>query len=113
MPARFFLFGAVGLTGVLVHLATLAAAYNVAGIGFLGSQAIATWVAMTSNFFLNNAVTYGDRRLHGRPLWRGLLSFYAACGVGAFINIAVAQWLFLQSFEYWVAGMVGALVVAP
>lgn len=112
VPARFFLFGAVGLTGVGVHLAVLWAAYNVAGTGFLASQALATWVAMTSNFFLNNAFTYGDRRLHGRLLWRGLLSFYAACGIGAFINIAVAQWLFMQSFAYWAAGLTGALIAA-
>lgn len=112
VPARFFLFGAVGLTGVGVHLAVLWAAYNVAGTGFLASQALATWVAMTSNFFLNNAFTYGDRRLHGRLLWRGLLSFYAACGIGAFINIAVAQWLFMQSFAYWAAGLTGALITA-
>lgn len=112
VPARFFLFGAVGLTGVGVHVAVLWAAYNVAGTGFLASQALATWVAMTSNFFLNNAFTYGDRRLHGRRLWRGLLSFYAACGIGAFINIAVAQWLFVQSFVYWAAGLTGALIAA-
>jgi dolichol-phosphate mannosyltransferase len=112
VPARFFLFGAVGFTGVGVHLGVLAAAYGVAGAGFLASQALATWIAMTSNFFLNNALTYGDRRLHGRRLWRGLLSFYAACGIGAFINIAVAQWLFLQSFEYWAAGLAGALIAA-
>jgi dolichol-phosphate mannosyltransferase len=112
VPARFFLFGAVGLTGVGVHLAVLWAAYDGAGTGFLASQALATWVAMTSNFFLNNAFTYGDRRLHGGRLWRGLLSFYAACGIGAFINIAVAQWLFMQSFAYWAAGLTGALIAA-
>ena len=27
---------------------------------------------MTSNFFLNNVFTYGDQRLRGRRLWRGL-----------------------------------------
>jgi dolichol-phosphate mannosyltransferase len=112
VPARFFLFGAVGLTGVGVHLAVLAASYKLGGAGFLASQALATSLAMTSNFFLNNAFTYGDRRLRGRALWRGLLSFYAACGVGAFINVAVAQWLFLQSFEYWAAGLAGALIAA-
>ncbi len=112
VPARFFLFGAVGLTGVGVHLAVLWAAYDGAGTGFLASQALATWVAMTSHFFLHNAFSYGDRRLHGGRLWRGLLSFYAACGIGAFINIAVAQWLFMQSFAYWAAGLTGALIAA-
>ena len=111
LPARFFLFAAVGATGLAVHLAVLWFAFTATG-AFLPSQLAATLVAMTSNFFLNNAFTYGDQRLGGRRLWRGLLSFYLACGLGAFINVAVAEWLFLKSAAYWAAGMAGALIAA-
>ena len=111
LPARFFLFAAVGATGLAVHLAVLWLAFTATG-AFLPSQLAATLVAMTSNFFLNNAFTYGDQRLGGRRLWRGLLSFYLACGLGAFINVAVAEWLFLKSAAYWAAGMAGALIAA-
>jgi dolichol-phosphate mannosyltransferase len=86
LPARFFLFGAVGATGVAVHLGVLTAAFHATGGNFLASQALATWAAMTSNFFLNNAITYGDQRLHGAALWRGLFSFAIACGIGV-INL--------------------------
>jgi dolichol-phosphate mannosyltransferase len=112
LPARFFLFAAVGATGVAVHMAVLAGAFGVTEGHFLASQALATWAAMTSNFFLNNVFTYGDQRLRGTRLWRGLASFYVACGIGAFINLAVAEWLFLQSVAYWAAGMAGALIAA-
>jgi dolichol-phosphate mannosyltransferase len=112
LPARFFLFGLVGATGVGVHLAVLAAAFHASGGSFLPSQALATWAAMTSNFFLNNMFTYGDQRLRGARIWRGLLSFYIACGIGALINLAVAEWLYLQSLAYWLAGLIGALVAA-
>ena len=111
LPARFFLFAAVGATGLAVHLAVLWFAFTATG-AFLPSQLAATLVAMTSNFFLNNAFTYGDQRLGGRRLWRGLLSFYLACGLGAFINVAVAEWLFLKSAAYWAAGLAGALIAA-
>jgi dolichol-phosphate mannosyltransferase len=111
LPARFFLFAAVGVTGVAVHLAVLWLLYAASG-NFLVSQGGATWVAMTSNFFINNAFTYSDQRLRGRRLWRGLVTFYIACGLGAFINIAVAEWLFLKSTVYWAAGLVGALVAS-
>ena len=90
LPARFFLFGAVGVTGVGVQLAVLWLAFG-SSAHFLFSQIVATWVAMTSNFFLNNIFTYGDQRLRGARIWRGLISFYMACGVGAFINIALAE----------------------
>lgn len=111
LPARFFLFGAVGLTGVAVHLAVLWAAFGLTG-SFIASQVLATWTAMTSNFFLNNAFTYADQRLRGRRILRGLLSFYVACGIGAFINVAVGEWLYLQGAAYWLAGLAGALVAA-
>lgn len=112
LPARFFLFAAVGVTGLGVHLAVLWAAFRLTGGNFLASQLFAMMTAMTSNFFLNNAFTYADQRLRGRRLWRGLVSFYIACGIGALINVALAEWLFLKATTYWVAGLVGALVAA-
>lgn len=112
VPARFFVFCAVGLVGVGVHLAVLWAAYAAMGAGFVFSQSLATLVAMTGNFFLNNAFTYADQKLRGLRMWRGLLSFYLACGVGAIINVAVADWLYLLSVRYWLAGLAGAGVAA-
>lgn len=112
LPARFFLFAAVGVSGLAVHFAVLSLAYRAGEASFFASQILATLAAMTSNFFLNNVFTYGDQRLRGAALWRGLLSFYLACGIGAFINIAVAEWLYLQSAAYWAAGMAGALIAA-
>lgn len=112
LPARFFLFSAVGMTGLAVHFAVLTAMFRTTHGAFLASQVLATWAAMTSNFFLNNVFTYGDQRLRGTRLWRGLVSFYVACGIGAVINIAVAEWLYLQSAAYWAAGMAGAVVAA-
>jgi len=94
-----------------VHLAVLSAMFGASG-SFFASQALATLAAMTSNFFLNNTITYGDQRLRGRRIWRGLASFYVACGIGSLVNLAVAEWLFLQSFAYWAAGLAGALVAA-
>lgn len=112
VPGRFFLFCTVGLTGVGVHLAVLWAAFAAWGGSFLASQGLATLVAMTSNFFLNNVFTYGDQRLRGTKLWRGLLSYYLACSVGSLINIAVADWLYMQSVSYWAAGLTGAVIAA-
>jgi hypothetical protein len=32
--------------------------------------------------------------------------------MGALINLAVAEWLYLQSFAYWAAGLTGAVLAA-
>ena len=55
---------------------------------FKAAQAIATGVAATSNFFLNNWLTYRDRRLKGWALLRGLVSFLAICSVGAIVSVS-------------------------
>lgn len=111
LPARFFLFAAVGVTGIGVQLVVLSTLFALSG-NFLFSQTVGTLAAMTSNFFLNNAFTYSDQRLRGRRMWRGLLTFYIACGIGAVINVAIAEWLFLKATAYWAAGLVGAMVAA-
>ncbi|MFX8324039.1 GtrA family protein, partial [Acinetobacter baumannii] len=70
---RFILFGLVGATGLVVHLATLFIALHFFREPFAEAQALGAFVAMTSNFILNNFLTYRDLRLKGFALVRGLL----------------------------------------
>lgn len=113
VPTRFALFGTVGALGVMVHLAVLALAYpGLTGV-FWQAQAAATLVAMTSNFLLNNALTYRDRRLRGmRRLVRGWLGFCVACAVGALANVAVATLVEGRGLHWLLAGMAGIVVGA-
>src|SRR2546430_314614 len=55
---RFLMYCLVGLTGVVIHMAALTAALDVAGLTFGPAQTAATIVAIGWNFALNNAVTY-------------------------------------------------------
>jgi dolichol-phosphate mannosyltransferase len=109
-PGRFALFGLIGGFGLLVHLATLWIALDGLGIEFSAAQTIATVVAMTSNFFLNNQFTYRDQRLHGLALLRGLGVFCLICGVGAIANVGVASYAFTSNHVWWLAGVAGAVV---
>ena len=108
IPTRFALFGTVGALGVLVHMAILYVFLLVAGTNFSWSQAAATFGAMTFNFWLNNFLTYRDRRLKSanRIFW-GWASFIAACSIGAFANVAVATTLHDRGFHELVAALVG------
>jgi dolichol-phosphate mannosyltransferase len=110
VPVRFALFGLIGGLGLIVHLGILWLALNLLGIEFAAAQAVATMVAMTSNFVLNNQFTYRDQRLHGLGLVRGLLIFYLICGVGAVANVGVASYAFTSSHTWWLAGVAGAVV---
>lgn len=112
VPVRFVLFLGVGGAGVLVHMAVLGLATQTLQTPFLWAQSAATVTAMTFNFFLNNKLTYRDRRLKGWSLLAGLLSFYLVCSVGAVANVGIANFLFGASYAWWLAGIAGILVGA-
>jgi dolichol-phosphate mannosyltransferase len=107
---RFLLFAMVGSIGLVVHLATLFVAHEVLNVPFAEAQAAGALVAMTSNFVLNNFLTYRDQRLKGFAILRGLLLFYLVCGVGLVANVGVAFSVYDQEWNWWVAGAAGALM---
>ncbi len=112
IPIRFIMFVAVGTAGALMHLAVLGFITQLLHYPFVIGQAVATITAMTVNFFLNNVLTYRDRQLRGWRIVWGLTSFYVACGLGALINIVLAQFLFQNGIIWWLSGLLGALVGA-
>ena len=112
VPARFVLFSLVGMVGVVVHFALLAATFKGIGLRFAIAQSIATVVAMTFNFILNNVLTYRDKRLRGRRFVIGLFTFYLVCSVGVIANVGVANLVFGNDYTWWLAGGAGAVVGA-
>jgi dolichol-phosphate mannosyltransferase len=107
---RFLLFAMVGSIGLVVHLAALFVALELFREPFPEAQAIGALVAMTSNFLLNNFLTYRDQRLKGFAILRGLLLFYLVCSVGLFANVGVAFSVYDQEPIWWLAGAAGALM---
>lgn len=108
---RFLSFACVGAAGLVVHLLVLKAAL-MSDLRFLYAQTIATFVAMTFNYIVNNVLTYRDRRLSGWRFLGGLLAFYLICGLGAAANVGIADWMFYETAHWWVAGIAGAVVGA-
>ena len=105
------LFGLVGASGLVINLGVLR--------GLLGLQAgptraviAATLVAMVWNFFLNNMLTYRDRRLVGWQAVRGLASFMVVCSLGALVNVAIFRDFYAATQMWLPAGIAGALIGA-
>jgi len=109
---RFLMFCFVGLTGVFVHMASLAVALDPGGLGFGAAQTTATVAAIAWNFALNNALTYRDQRLAGWSFVTGLVRFELICAVGAISNVGVATWIYGHDPRWWIAGLGGALMGA-
>ena len=111
IPVRFLSFSVVGSAGLVVHMAVLVA-LRAAAVSFTRGQALAILVAMTFNFWLNNLLTYRDRRLRGGRWLTGLLSFMLACGLGAVANVSVASYLVKAQTQWTLAALSGIAVGA-
>ncbi len=110
---RFIFFALVGALGLVVHLVVLKLALLGGAPGFAWAQSIATFAAMTGNFFLNNELTYRDRRLKGLSMLRGFVAFCLFCALGALTNVGLASWLYYREEPvWWVAGAAGAVMGA-
>jgi len=112
VPIRFVMFVTVGFIGAAGHIAVLGLMTRLLDYSFLAGQSVATLVAMTINFFLNNLLTQRDRKIEGWRLVPGLLSFYLVCGFGGAISVVLAGFLFGHGIPWWLAGLLGAVVGA-
>ncbi|ESQ84480.1 hypothetical protein AEAC466_09000 [Asticcacaulis sp. AC466] len=124
MNARFVLFAGVGVTGVFVYAAVLIICHKLLygatqqpmyrfqyRYDDIVSYSLAIWLSMTWNFFVNNLITFRDKRLKGVALITGLIGFYFACSIGAVISLALS--LFMKDhlhIHYLVAGITAALL---
>lgn len=112
VPIRFIAFSLVGGFGVLVHLAVLSVLFKGFSVSFVESQTGATLVAMTTNFLMNNLLTYRDMRLRGWRLLKGWVSFVLACSVGAIANVGIAAYMFERATFWVVSAITGVLIGA-
>jgi dolichol-phosphate mannosyltransferase len=112
LPTRFVVFVLVGSLGFVLHMAVLAALHFESRATFAAAQTVATFAAMTFNFLLNNAVTFRDRRLRGWSMLHGLLLFYAACSLGALVNVSFADFLHNAGLAWYLAGICGLAITS-
>jgi dolichol-phosphate mannosyltransferase len=110
LDPRFIFFAIVGALGIAVNLVVLNIALLAWPDSFGLAKSVATVFAMTSNFLLNNNLTYRDRRLKGMGLLRGFLGFCLFGAVGAITDIGLASQLYAQHEVWWVAGLAGSIM---
>jgi dolichol-phosphate mannosyltransferase len=107
---RLLFFALVGGSGVVCHYAVMSLLFLGLGWSFTVAQASGTLAAMTSNFFLNNVLTYRDKRLRGLKLLRGLLVFYLVCGAGALANVGFATYAFSRHAQWAISSAAGIVL---
>ncbi len=110
IPIRLLMFFMVGAVGVALHLFFVWILHVVSAVDFVIATVISTYLAMTSNFILNNKFTYKDKELSGSGLAAGYISFVLACSFGAFVNVAVAKYVYSSTEIWWLSGLLGAVI---
>lgn len=111
VPAKFVIFALVGALGVVVHLIVFVLLFKMSSVDFQTAQGVATLIAMTSNFTLNNIFTYYDRRLYGWAWLRGWLSFGLTSSVGLVANIGIATYLFAVQATPWPLSVAAGVLI--
>jgi dolichol-phosphate mannosyltransferase len=113
VPVRFAMFSAIGGMGAVLQFASLYFLYRWLGTPFVTATVLGTAVAMTFNFFLNNALTYREQRLKGaKALFGGWVSFCLVCAPPAAANVGVAAFLHDAQHGDWRLATLGGILVA-
>ena len=107
VPRRTISFALGGLSGTGVH-GSLFLMFRAWGWSFLHSQSVAIAAGASSNYWVNNRLTFRCRRLRGRALFLGLVKFLLVCSPGLIANILVSTATYVNTSRQGLG--LGALV---
>ena len=112
LPRRAISFGLVGISGVFVQLFITSFLVEIFLIDFYNALPFAVIFAATSNFIINNQVTFRSDRLRNSALLIGLLKFLfvASLPVIANVGITTAFYKYINK-DTFVAQIAGIAIV--
>ncbi len=90
IPRKAISFACVGATGVFVQLFTSYTLMAFLEIGFEKALPFAVVVAASSNFIINNWLTFSSNRLRNKALIVGLLKFLLVSSLPILANVGLA-----------------------
>ena len=106
ISAGFLVFSMVGSFGVLLHLLLLSFLLSLE-FTFISANISSTLVAMTSNYLLNNFLTFHNIHDTYQKKILGLIKYTLANSLSIFANIGIASQLFGNNFSALSSALVG------
>ena len=112
VPRRMISFALVGATGVVVQLSISYLLRALALFPFAHSVFPAALVAATSNYLINNALTFRFQRQRGMALLKGLARFLLVASLPVLANVGIATTFYarIDPDPFW-AQLAGIFVV--
>ena len=112
IPRRAFSFALVGLIGVFVQMFVIYFLLAVTDFDFEKILPIGVILAATSNYIINNILTFRSNKLSGKNFYFGLFKFLLVASLPIIANIGVANLFYNQlSSNTFFAQIAGILVV--
>lgn len=96
VPRRAISFALVGATGIATHFFIYGLARHVLSLSFEWAQTCAVITAATTNFLINNVLTFRFQQLSGLRLLLGLLRYLLVTSMGMVANVGVSSALYHQ-----------------
>jgi len=111
LPRRAISFGLVGASGFLVQV-LVTQLVMLLGVAFAQALPVAVVAAASSNYLVNNALTFRFQRLQRLALLRGLLKFLLVASLPVLANVGVASafYSYVSNNTFW-AQLAGIVVV--
>jgi dolichol-phosphate mannosyltransferase len=91
VPRRALSFALVGATGIATHLLLFSAGRHLMALSFERAQILAVVCAATTNFLINNVLTFRTQQLKGLNLLVGLIRFLMVTSLGMVANVGVSS----------------------
>ena len=111
VPRRAISFGLVGLTGIFVQLFVLYFLMWVTNLPFIRVLPLAVISAASSNFLINNSLTFRNKRLKGSALWIGLLKFLLVSSLPVIANIGLASSFYFYIYSNTLISQIAGIIV--
>lgn len=111
VPRRAISFALVGATGIATHLLIYSLSRQIFGTSFELAQVFAVVSAGTSNFLINNVLTFRTQQLKGFRLLLGLLRFLLVTSMGMVANVGVSSALYHRANEQAYVAMFAGIAV--
>ncbi len=112
LPRRAIGFALVGAIGVFVQLITTSTLMLIFSMSFKSALPYAVVIAASSNYLINNALTFRSQKLKRWLLVKGLLKFLLVASLPAIANIGLATTFYnVISPNTFLAQVAGILVV--
>ena len=112
IPRRAISFGLVGLTGVFVQISITSFLTKILSVGFYDALPFAVICAATSNFLINNQVTFRSNRLVKFALLIGFFKFLLVASLPIIANIGITTAFYKYiSADTLIAQIAGIVIV--